>query len=135
DADQPAATTQQPKRAPLRLAADTVDDRVDVVQALLDALESVVDRRGPEAAQVLEVARARGREYVGAEVARVLDRERADPTTATEHQHALLRLQRSRVDGLHGREPAQRQLGGLVHADARGRERDAALGHTHTIGV
>jgi len=93
DADHDAAGADLGQRAQLRVAAEGVEDHVEVAE-LGDGVGGVVDRLvGAEAAQEVEVAGAGGGEDVGAEVLGDLDRQRADAAGAGVDQHALAALQ------------------------------------------
>jgi hypothetical protein len=99
DRDHPPSGAEDVPRPSEGLAADRVEDHVDVSRRVFESLGAVVDDGiGTQAADELQVVRRCGRDHVGAAPVCELDGEKTDPARRPVDQHALARREADALD-------------------------------------
>jgi hypothetical protein len=135
DGDESATGAHQGRRTVQYLAADRVEDHVDLTGVLQPVGLQVEEDIHTETECPVPAAGPAGADHPGSDLARELHRDRADTTCRAVDQHRLPRREPAVVEqALPRGQPRDRQCGGLCVVDVR-RERSEVAGlHRGVLG-
>src|SRR5262249_51897888 len=133
----PTARPEHRERPLCHLAADGIEEGIAIGHHLREIDRIVVDDFvSAEAAHVIVVGCARSRDHVGADMLGELNGEAGDPARPALDQNRLARLEFQRVfEGTQGREPGERQGGGVDVRHRRGLLRDNCGLDRNLLGI